>query len=86
MSDTILITGGTGFLGMETIATLLAEDEGPDLVLAVRAPDREGAEERVRELLAFGNIVPTGLAAAGRTLFMGQAGPVPHLPEDGKVV
>jgi hypothetical protein len=41
---------------------------------------------RVRELLAFGNIVPTGLAAAGRTLFMGQAGPVPHLPEDGKVV
>ena len=41
---------------------------------------------RVRELLAFGNIVPTGLAAAGRTLFMGEAGPVPHHPEDGKVV
>jgi hypothetical protein len=41
---------------------------------------------QVRELLAFGNIVPTGLAAAGRTLFMGEAGPVPHLPEDGKVI
>jgi sugar lactone lactonase YvrE len=41
---------------------------------------------RVRELLAFGNIVPTGLAAAGPILFMGQAGAVPHLPEDGKVV
>jgi hypothetical protein len=41
---------------------------------------------QVRELLAFGNVVPTGLAAAGRTLFIGQAGPVPHLPEDGKVV
>jgi hypothetical protein len=40
----------------------------------------------VRELLALGNVVPTGLAAAGRTLFIGQAGPVPHLPEDGKVV
>jgi sugar lactone lactonase YvrE len=41
---------------------------------------------QVRELLAFGNIVPTGLAAAGRTLFMGEAGPVPHLPEAGKIV
>lgn len=41
---------------------------------------------QVSELLAFGNIVPTGLAAAGRTLFMGEAGPVPHLPADGKVV
>ena len=51
MSDTILLTGATGFLGMETIATLLAEDEGPDLLLAVRAADAAGAEERVRELL-----------------------------------
>jgi sugar lactone lactonase YvrE len=42
---------------------------------------------QVRELLAFDNIVPTGLAAAGgHRLFMGEAGPVPHLPEEGKVV
>ena len=39
----------------------------------------------VSELQAFGNVVPTGLAAAGRTLFVGLAGPVPHRPEDGKV-
>jgi hypothetical protein len=45
-----------------------------------------GRDGRVRELLAFGNIVPTGLAAAGDILFMGEAGPVPHLPADGKVV
>jgi hypothetical protein len=45
-----------------------------------------GRDGQVRELLAFGNIVPTGLAAAGLTLFMGEAGAVPHLPEDGKVV
>jgi hypothetical protein len=45
-----------------------------------------GRGGQVRELIAFGNVVPTGLAAAGRTLFIGQAGPVPHLPEDGKVV
>ena len=41
---------------------------------------------RVRELIAFGDIVPTGLAARGRTIYMAQAGRVPHLPEDGKVV
>lgn len=52
MSDTILLTGGTGFLGMELIARLLEDDEGPDLLLAVRAADRAGATERIDELLA----------------------------------
>jgi hypothetical protein len=41
---------------------------------------------RVSELIAFGNVVPTGLAVAGNTIFMAQAGPVPHLPQAGKVV
>ena len=40
----------------------------------------------VRVLIAFGNIVPTGLEVRGRTIYMAEAGPVPHLPEDGKVV
>ena len=40
----------------------------------------------VTELIAFGNIVPTGLAVTGNTVYMAEAGPVPHLPEDGKVV
>ncbi len=40
----------------------------------------------VSELIAFGNIVPTGLAVRGNTVFMAEAGPVPHLPGDGKVV
>ena len=40
----------------------------------------------VRELIAFGDIVPTGLAVRGRTIYMAEAGPVPHLPENGKVV
>jgi hypothetical protein len=40
----------------------------------------------VSEFLAFDNIVPTGLAIWGRTILMAEAGPVPHLPEDGKVV
>jgi hypothetical protein len=41
---------------------------------------------RVSVLRAFGNIVPTGLDARGRTIYMAKAGPVPHLPEDGQVV
>jgi sugar lactone lactonase YvrE len=41
---------------------------------------------KVSELIAFGNIVPTGLAARGNTIYMAEAGPVPHLPQDGKVV
>ena len=39
----------------------------------------------IRELAAFGNIVPTGLEVHGRTILMGEAGPIPHLPENGKV-
>jgi hypothetical protein len=38
------------------------------------------------ELIAFDNIVPTGLAVRGNTVYMAQAGPVPHLPEDGKIL
>jgi hypothetical protein len=40
----------------------------------------------VRELIAFDNIVPTGLALVGSIVFMAQAGPVPHFAEDGKVI
>lgn len=40
----------------------------------------------IAELMTFGNIVPTGLAISGNTIYMAEAGPVPHLPEDGKVV
>jgi hypothetical protein len=41
----------------------------------------------VTELIAFGNIVPTGLELGGKSIvYMAEAGPVPHLPEDGKIV
>src|SRR6266498_1592603 len=40
----------------------------------------------VTELIAFDNIVPTGLDVHGNTVYMAEAGPVPHEPEDGKVV
>jgi hypothetical protein len=40
----------------------------------------------VSEFIAFDNIVPTGLEVSGNTVYMAEAGPVPHEPEDGKVV
>ncbi len=44
---------------------------------------RDGA---ISEVIAFDDIVPTGLAVSGNTVYMAEAGPVPHLPENGKVV
>ena len=41
---------------------------------------------QITVLRAFGNIVPTGLEVRGRTIYMAEAGPIPHLPEAGKVV
>jgi len=41
---------------------------------------------QVSELIAFGNIVPTGLETRGNKVYMAEAGPVPHDPADGKVV
>jgi hypothetical protein len=41
---------------------------------------------KVTEFIAFDNVVPTGLAVRGDTVYMAEAGPVPHLPEDGKIV
>jgi hypothetical protein len=41
---------------------------------------------QITELRAFTNIVPTGLDVRARTIYVAQAGPVPHLPKDGKVV
>jgi hypothetical protein len=41
---------------------------------------------RVSQLLQLPNVVPTGLSVVGRTLYLAEAGPVPHLPPDGRVV
>jgi hypothetical protein len=34
----------------------------------------------------FDNTVPTGLDVRGNTVYMAEAGPAPHLPEDGRIV
>jgi sugar lactone lactonase YvrE len=41
---------------------------------------------KVTEVIAFDNVVPTGLAVSRYLVYMAEAGPVPHEPEDGKVV
>ena len=40
----------------------------------------------ITELIQFGDIVPTGLAVRGGTIYVAEAGPVPHRPQDGKIV
>ena len=40
----------------------------------------------VTQMLQFGDIVPTGLAVRGNTIYMAEAGPVPHLSQSGRIV
>jgi hypothetical protein len=47
---------------------------------------RVGLDGTIEELIAFDNIVPTGLDTVGLVVLMGQAGSLPHPPEAGKVV
>ncbi|KHL10551.1 hypothetical protein CLV56_1954 [Mumia flava] len=47
---------------------------------------RVGPRGHVSEARAFGNVVPTGLEVVGPVVLTSQAGPIPHDPEDGRVV
>ncbi len=40
----------------------------------------------ITQRIQFSNIVPTGLAVTHGTVFLSQAGPIPHVPATGKVV
>ena len=51
MTGAILLTGGTGFLGMELLARMLDAGDGPDVYLAVRARDEVDAEARLGAVL-----------------------------------
>jgi hypothetical protein len=44
---------------------------------------RDGVISIFRE---FGNTVPTGLDIRGNTIYLAESGPVPHLPEDGRII
>lgn len=47
---------------------------------------RVSVDGQISELVAFGDIVPTGTAIWGNKIYLAQAGPVPHDPETGKVL
>ena len=40
----------------------------------------------ITEVIAFEDVVPTGLAVSGNSVYLTQAGPIPHLPQNGKVM
>jgi hypothetical protein len=40
----------------------------------------------ITEMIAFANVVPTGLAVRGNKIYFTQAGPIPHLPEAAKLM
>ena len=54
MSDTILLTGGTGFLGAE-LAERLVRDPDTKLYILIRAADPAAAMHRLEESLYFFN-------------------------------
>ena len=41
---------------------------------------------QVTEVVAFADVVPTGLAVRGNTIYVTQAGPIPHLPENSRLM
>jgi sugar lactone lactonase YvrE len=44
-----------------------------------------GLDGQITQLIQFGNDVPTGLELWGNTIYVAQAGPIPHLPENGRI-
>lgn len=74
------VPGGVQYALERYRGDLLVSDGHHNRVLRV---SRTG---EIRELMAFGNVVPTGLDVYGRSIYVAQAGPIPHRPGDGKVV
>jgi thioester reductase-like protein len=53
MSDnTVLLTGATGFVGMEVMARLIERDDDTHVITLIRAEDRDAAAVRLRRVLA----------------------------------
>ncbi len=40
----------------------------------------------ISEVMTLADVVPTGLAVKGQTIYFTQAGPIPHLPENAKLM
>ncbi len=62
-NNTVFLTGGTGFLGMEVLVRLL-EQPDTEVIALVRAADQERADERLRTVLGQLYDTPPADAAA----------------------
>ena len=62
--------------------TLLVSDGHHNRILQVGLHSYDD----ISEFAGFENIVPTGMEAQGNTVMVAESGPVPHLPEDGKIL
>jgi hypothetical protein len=80
ISFPISVNSGLLFAMQPYRAGFLVTDGHLNRVLSV------GFDGKIKIVMAFDDIVPTGLAILGRTIFMAEAGPVPHLAQDGKVI
>jgi hypothetical protein len=47
---------------------------------------RVTTDGNISQVIAFGNVVPTGIDIGHRRIFIAEAGPLPHNPADGKIV
>ena len=74
------ITTGVHYAMEATGDGLLITDGHHNRVLRV------GLDGDISEMGSFENVVPTGLETSGDTVYMGQAGPLPHQREDGRVL
>jgi thioester reductase-like protein len=52
MNDTVLLTGATGFVGMEVMARLVSRDDDTHVITLIRAEDHDGAQARLHDVLA----------------------------------
>ena len=74
------VTSGVQFAMERYLGGFIVTDGHLNRVLRV------SSRGRISILRSFADIAPTGLAVDGATVYMAQAGPVPHLPETGKIV
>lgn len=58
---------------------LLVSDSHHNRVLSV------SLDGVIEEIATFANVAPAGLEVRGNTVYVAEAGPIPHLPEDGRV-
>ena len=78
------VPSGVQFAMLPYKGDLLVTDGHHNRVLRI---DLQGdPADNISEVIAFDDIVPTGLARNGHDIYLAEAGPVPHLPENGRVV